>query len=275
MKAYTAFNRSLSRTLFRGLVLDYDGTLCELENRFEPLNMQIAKEIIRLLHASIPVGIATGRGKSVRESLQEALPTSLWKRVVVGYYNGAECAPLNDNSAPVGTDNVCPELEAVVKSLSADINFNSMSKMTVRKKQISLEPTCVRHLNVLWELAGAHISRLGEKGIKMAMSTHSIDVLTPDVSKLNVVNAVKKCCSDEKSSTVLCIGDQGRWPGNDSELLSEAHALSVDMVSSDLNTCWNIAPAGYRGPQAALFYLRCIVSQECQFRFRLSQGKRT
>ena len=246
MKAYTAFSRSLSRTVFRGLVLDYDGTLCELENRFEPLNQQIPKEIIRLLHASIPVGIATGRGKSVRVSLQQALPTSVWERVVVGYYNGAECAPLNDNSAPDGTANVYPELEAVIKALSTDKNFKLMAKMTVRKKQISLEPKFVRHLDVLWELAGAQISRLGVKGIKIVMSSHSVDVLSQDVSKLSVVDAIKKCCSDKECSPILCIGDQGRWPGNDSELLSEAHALSVDMVSSDLNTCWNIAPAGYR-----------------------------
>lgn len=56
-------------------------------------------------------------------------------------------------------------------------------------------------------------------------------------------------------SRILCIGDKGRWPGNDFDLLSEPFSLSVDEVSSDPVTCWNLAPAGYRGIQATLYYL--------------------
>lgn len=274
-RAYNVFTRSLSRTVFYGLVLDYDGTLSGAENRCGPLDQQIAKELLRLLRASIPVGIATGRGKSVRKSLQEALPEAVWERVIVGYYSGAECATLCNSSAPDGTDRVCPELEAAVKVLSADSNLRSLAEMTFRKKQISLEPACLCHMDVLWELAGAHISSLGATGIKVVISAHSIDVLAPDVSKRNVVGAVEASCLEPKCSSVLCIGDQGRWPGNDSELLSEAHALSVDTVSSDFNTCWNIAPAGYRGPQAALYYLKRLVPRKGHFRFQLDRGRRT
>ena len=274
-KAYATFTRSLGRTIFCGLVLDYDGTLCGTENRFGPLDQRIVRELLRLLRASIPVGIATGRGKSVRKSLQEALPKAVWERVIMGYYNGAECAPLSDNSAPDGTESSCAELEAAVKALDADHNLKLMAAMTVRKKQISLEPACVRNLDVLWEFAGEHISRLGEKCIKMAMSSHSIDLMAPDVSKRNVVGAVEASCLGAKRLPVLCVGDQGRWPGNDSELLSDTHALSVDTVSSDLNTCWNIAPAGYRGPQATLFYLKCLVPRKGRFRFEPNRGRRT
>jgi len=275
LKAYMVFSHSLGHTVFGGLVLDYDGTLCEAENRFRPLNQCIVSELLRLLQVSIPVGIATGRGKSVRKSLQEALPNCVWDRVIVGYYNGAECALLSDNTAPDGTDDVCPELEAAVRGLSADKNLKSMTAMTVRKKQISLEPMRACHLDDLWNLVGAHISRLSEKGIKMAMSAHSIDVLAPDVSKRNVVGAVQASCLNANSSIVLCIGDQGRWPGNDSDLLSEAHALSVDTVSSNLHTCWNIAPAGHRGPQAALFYLKCLITIKGHFQFQINRARRT
>jgi len=274
VKAHNSFTRSLGLTTFQGLVLDYDGTLCRTENKVELLDERIARELRRLLRARIPVGIATGRGKSVRKSLQEALPKTVWERVIVGYYNGAECAPLSENSAPDGTERVCTELEAAVKALAADSYLRQIAAINVRKKQVSLEPTQVRHLDVLWELAGEHISSLGEECIKMTMSGHSIDVLAPGVSKRNVVAAIGPSCLTTKCPSVLCIGDQGRWPGNDSEILSEAHALSVDTVSSNLNTCWNIAPAGHRGPQAALFYLKCLAPRNGQFRFQLDRGMR-
>lgn len=275
LKAYTAFTRSMGRAAFSGLVLDYDGTLCGTENRFGPLKQQITKELVRLLRAGVPVGIATGRGKSVRKTLQEALPKTVWKRVIVGYYNGAECKPLSDSSAPDGTDKACLELQAAVDVLSSDRFLKSLTTITIRKKQISLEPKHIRHLDALWAVAGGHISRLSGTGIKVVLSAHSIDVLAPGVSKRNVVDAVRTFGSKGKRASVLCIGDQGKWPGNDSELLSEAHALSVDTVSSNFDTCWNIAPAGYRGPQATMFYLKCLVLQEGQFQLQLARGRRT
>lgn len=275
LSAYNVFTKSLGRAIFNGLVLDYDGTLCEAENRFEPLNQQITKELVRLLCLGIPVGIATGRGKSVRKSLQEALPYTVWQRVIIGYYNGAECGLAGTSSVPDGTDKACLELEAVVDALSSDSCLRSLAKFTVRKNQITLEPDHIRHIDALWELVGGHVSRLSGTGIRIVMSSHSIDVLATGVSKRNVVDAVRASCSKEKRPSVLCIGDQGKWPGNDSDLLSEAHALSVDTVSTDLNTCWNIAPAGYRGTQATMFYLRCLVPEESQFRFQLARGRRT
>jgi len=274
-KAHSVFTRSLCRAVFSGLVLDYDGTLCGPTNRFGTIGQQIAKELLRLLRSEIAVGIATERGKSVRKSLREALPKAVWERVTVGYYNGAECRLLSDDSAPDGTDKACPELEAAVRSLSSDSRLRSFATMTIRKKQISLEPEPVWQLDALWELVGRHISRLNGTGISAVESAHSIDVLAPGVSKRNVVDTVRVFRSEAKRASVLCIGDQGKWPGNDSDLLSEAHALSVNTVSSDLSTCWNIAPRGYRGPQAALFYLRCLVAQDGLLRFQLAQGRRT
>jgi fructoselysine-6-P-deglycase FrlB-like protein len=273
MKSYNTFSRSLKRTLFSGLVLDYDGTLCKVENRFEPLDKQITRELLRLLNSSIPLGIATGRGKSVRKALQEALPEKVWGQIIVGYYNGAECAPLEDNFAPDGTNKCCFELEPVLEVLNTVLNPKSMSSMNVRKKQISLEPNNSSNLDDLWNLIGLYISRLDN--VKTTISSHSIDILTLDASKLNVIDTLKTSLLEPKSSSFLCIGDQGRWPGNDSELLSTAHALSVDTVSSDLSTCWNIAPEGYRGPQATLFYLKCIVPQNGKFRFLTARGRST
>jgi hypothetical protein len=55
---------------------------------------------------------------------------------------------------------------------------------------------------------------------------------------------------------VLRIGDRARWPGNDFALLASPHGLSADEVSPDPGAAWNFAPAGHRGAQATLGYLR-------------------
>ena len=68
---------------------------------------------------------------------------------------------------------------------------------------------------------------------------------------------------------VLSVGDKGQWPGNDYELLNTPYSLSVDEVSADPDTCWNIAPAGHRGTQAVLDYLGWIHLGDSDFRLAL------
>lgn len=266
MKAHYSFCRALNAASFSGLVVDYDGTLCGPEKRFDALDSSIVRELVRLLRAAVPLGIATGRGKSVRKSLQNALPKPLWKLVTVGYYNGAECALLDDDSAPDGTDSPCKELDTIARYLLTDETITSLATVTVRKSQISVEPPTTSHLELLWGVIGAYLSR--NPGSRMVQSAHSIDILAPGVTKRNVVTSMLSFYDMGQSSAVLCIGDQGRWPGNDSDLLSERYSLSVDVVSLDLRTCWNLAPSGCRGQQAALYYLTHLVASKGMFRFR-------
>lgn len=266
IKAHNAFCRALSAAAFSGLVMDYDGTLCGPENRFDALDSSIVRELVRLLRSAVPLGIATGRGKSVRKSLQDALPKSLWKRVTVGYYNGAECAVLGDDSAPDGTDAPCKELDTIARDLCSDEAITSLAAVTARKSQVSVEPSTTSNLDLLWGIVGAHLSR--NPGSRMVQSAHSIDILAPGVTKRNVITTMLSSCDMGQSPAVLCIGDQGRWPGNDSDLLSERYSLSVEAVSPDLRTCWNLAPSGCRGQQAALYYLQHLVASKGTFRFR-------
>ena len=110
----------------------------------------------------------------------------------------------------------------------------------------------------------------------MLYSSHSIDVLAPHVSKTRVVVCVKEKCG--ASASVLCIGDRGRFPGNDYALLSEEFSLSVDETSLSPETCWNLAPAGCRGVPATSHYLNSIKFQGATFKFdekRLTGAKKT
>ena len=95
--------------------------------------------------------------------------------------------------------------------------------------------------------------------VKVFRSGHSVDVIAKTTSKRAVLQQVRMLTNAD-AHEVLCIGDKGRWPGNDSELLAEFPSLSVDEVSTDGETCWNLAPAGFVGPDALASYFSAIKS---------------
>ena len=75
---------------------------------------------------------------------------------------------------------------------------------------------------------------------------------------MSVVSEIKK--NVPSNTDILTIGDRGKWPGNDAALLKEPLSLSVDEVSYSPETCWNLSPAGVRGVQATLLYLKKLNS---------------
>ena len=85
------------------------------------------------------------------------------------------------------------------------------------------------------------------KGIRVWRSSHSMDIVVyHEVSKLKVI---------EDAAHTLCIGDYGTIEGNDYEMLSSRYSLSVDRVTKNADSCWNIAPSGMKGIDATLYYL--------------------
>jgi hypothetical protein len=272
-EAYRTACSAVYETVFCGLAVDYDGTLCHESERFDPLPEVMAKEFSRLLRGQIFIGIATGRGKSVRRSLQKSLPKTLWDRIVIGYYNGAELGMLSDDTCPDDSDVAGPELKDVVDRLDRDPLIRRLAKITVRRKQITLEPAEGFFPGPLWDYV--HSLLIGLKGNEAIAlrSGHSVDIVPPQSSKLAVVEKVRRLAG-AGSGQVLRIGDRGRWPGNDYALLDHAHALSADEVSPDPCGGWNIAPAGYRGVQATLSYLGRLKVTRAGLRLGLTSTKR-
>jgi fructoselysine-6-P-deglycase FrlB-like protein len=258
-EAYHSACSALSDTVYCGLAMDYDGTLCNEAERFGPLPEDMADEFLRLLEKQVFIGIATGRGKSVRLSLQKALPKELWKQVVIGYYNGAEVGMLDDDTCPDDTDAVGPELQEVADRLAEDPLITRLAGFTLRRRQITLVPADGVFPGPLWEYVHSLLLGLNGNGAVALRSGHSVDILAPQSSKLAVVEKVRQVAGDGAGS-VLRIGDRGRWPGNDFALLDSLHALSADEISPDPNGAWNLAPAGHRGSQATLGYLRRLRS---------------
>lgn len=253
-KALTEFRARLWDARFRGLILDYDGTVVETRDRFEPPAAAMTGALIRLLESDVRVGIATGRGVSVRRDLQAVLPRALWNRVLVGYYNGADIALLDDDASPNGAEGVCDDLAALAQALRENPELADGASQTDRRWQITLEGRRVMPEDRLWHLA-QQVIQMGRHAVSVTRSSHSVDIVAAGVSKLNVAERLRALDGD---GPLLAIGDRGRWPGNDYELLREPWALGVDEVSVDPATCWNLAAPGQRGAAVTLEYLEAL-----------------
>lgn len=252
--ALAGFRSHLAAARFGGLVLDYDGTLCSEAERRGPLPGAAAKQLERLLRAGAVIGVATGRGKSVRSLLQGAIPPRWWAKVIIGYYNGAEVGTLDDDSRPDGSEQPCEPLRPLAALLRSSPLLLGAASCTFRPYQITIEPAEGTTPWGLWDRIQQLVLSLPSTGAVALRSGHSVDVVAPGVSKLAVVERVRQAVGAERD--VLCIGDRGRWPGNDHALLTTPYSLSADEVSADPAACWNLAPAGHRGLQATLGYLR-------------------
>ena len=97
-RALGEFLQCLRQTTFSGLAIDYDGTICARNRRFDPLDRDISDELNALLNQGILLGVASGRGRSVHEQLRSALDPRHWSSVVVGLYNGARVLTLAEDA---------------------------------------------------------------------------------------------------------------------------------------------------------------------------------
>ena len=250
--ALAAFLARMRNASFAGIVLDYDGTLVDTRRRSAPATAAMASELIRLSDGGAYLAVATGRGASVRRDLRKCLPPSLWPRVLVGYYNGAELASLDDDSTPDGSARVCHALQSVADALRRHPELAQCAYQEDRPHQITLEPRRLLPTDRLWELACSAVATVGVSDLGITRSSHSIDIVASGVSKLNVVRRLQATTS---GSPILVVGDRGRWPGNDYDLLRGSFSLGVDQISSDPLTCWNMGAPGQRGPIVTLDYL--------------------
>lgn len=259
------FRRQLRDAYFAGIVLDYDGTIVDTRHRFELADEEVTSELTRLLQAGAHIAIATGRGASVRKDLRARLPEAVWQRVLVGYYTGAEISPLNDDTTPDGAEGTCKALAALAAALRAQPELAEAAEQTDRRFQITLQAKRAMPENRLWDLAHQVLLLTGNLETAITRSSHSIDIVASGISKLNVLKRLREHVGD---ASILSIGDRGRWPGNDYELLGGSFALSVDEISVDPATCWNFAERGQRGVAVTLEYLRALEPNCGVFRFR-------
>lgn len=264
------FRTGLSKQKFGALIMDYDGTLCTKEDRKNPASKEVIDRLTKLLAKGFVIGIVTGRGKSVRTAL-DAIPEKYRSQVVIGYYNGAVITTLEDQSAPVNDQKPHSELQEIYNQVNAFEFGDTKPRLELRPLQLTIE----NNSNTDWTLTKAIvidiIHRLNPADILIRHSGHSIDIIVKSkVSKTRIIQPCLDLCRKlGKQAGFLAIGDKGKYPGNDYELLSSPYSLSVDETSPHPASCWNLSDPGLRGPAACMQYLDAIVPSMKHFTIRL------
>ena len=99
-------------------------------------------------------------------------------------------------------------------------------------------------------------------------SAHSVDILNAHNSKAQIPQEIQRLLG-VTGNEVLRIGDLGDWGGNDFDLLNEGLSLSVDRVSSRLDTCWNLGAPGSKGITTTMQYLHALCPADGAFEVRV------
>ena len=263
--ALRRFVRRMEETSFDAIVFDYDGTLCDTPNRWNSPSPETVEMLVALVKKGIPVGVATGRGKSIRSILRNIIPKEFWHRVIVGYYNCADIATLDADGIPNIESTADPVLVRFAEYL-VENNIVPKEIMEERPNQITLLADGLTGMDLIREVNTSHPHELNS--VKIVESGRSVDILPAKVSKTAILEAIKETWSCEN---ILCVGDQGLWPGNDYELLSTPFSLSVNKTSRDPNSCWNLAPLGCMGEQAARYYFSLMSIQNKKIQIKRMQ----
>lgn len=252
------FYANMSRTQFRALVLDYDNTVINDNNIESCCYRNIINILSTMLSHGIVLGFATGRGMSIREQLCDFLPQEYWGNVWIAYYNGNYLAPMSDSAKlnVVATTTI----KSVFSKLNESGYFIPSSTIGLLAQHPTIE---LKNNQITVTIAAKDIrwvrgvineivrSISCEHELKILESDHSIDIICYETSKESLYRLFR----EEKGLTTLCIGDSGNYQGNDYELLTSEFSLSVDKTSISPDSCWNLAPPGYRGPRALEYYL--------------------
>ena len=188
------------------------------------------------------------QGRPSEESVDRS---PLAEHILIGYYNGAVIRPLENETDPL-VEEVSEENDLIVR-FRQETAFAS-AQIRGNDAQITIAISKALKFQEASSIAARVLNGLGQTEASIVESDHSIDLLLAGQSKLNVIDAVVShtgCDPDE----VLRIGDKGKWPGNDADLLNHPLGLTVEDASADPEHCWGFAPAGIKGLQATLHYL--------------------
>jgi len=267
-RAHDAFVERLVSDGLAGIVMDFDGTLIGCGDRDAPIPEELAEQLIRVIELGLTVGVATGRGDSAHATLRSCLPRKLAKSVVVGSHNGAVISRLSEKTPSETIDDPSPDLGELFRRLQSDELIRLSTRMKLGNSQITVHPLPGISREYVWDALRVVTGDVTRRGMGIWRSSHSIDITSSGVSKRLVVSHLRGLSQSLAVGGILCMGDMGRWPGNDYDLLQEPLSLSVDEVSPDPDTCWRLSPEGVRGVEATIWYLKRIEKKEGQVVFR-------
>jgi hydroxymethylpyrimidine pyrophosphatase-like HAD family hydrolase len=261
---FWSFVEILESQKFSALALDYDGTLCDQRDRFRGISDYMQMALVKVLKKHVPVTIVTGRGRSVGESLRNALPKCFWSAVKIAYYNGSELHLLDYEGVLDDTAGESKILKGLKEKIQTHPRMRGIN-MEVRRSQLTISASAYVPADLVHRIASDILSAEPIEGARVVTSTHSVDVLLATASKVAPLSSV------ERHLHHLCIGDSGCWPGNDFELLAQTGSLSVHRSSHLMDRCWHISPAGWRNSQSTLHYLASL--RHSSFGFQIDRER--
>jgi hypothetical protein len=252
-EGFDRFTERIERSRFQAFVSDFDGTLVNLRERVEGIKPEVAARLNDLLRGGIPIGIATGRGSSVRSALQSVISPKFHEMVYIGYHNCSEIGALSlEPQEP--SDNPEGPLRSARELLESSELISDLCTMHPSGNQVGLRARDGVGVDVIYKIAQDVLSTLMPEQIQCLMSTHSVDIVPVSTSKTKLTQHLLRLGFKSQ----LVIGDMGQWPGNDYAFLEQPISLSSAQVSSSISNCWNLAPAGYVNVTATTHYLNAI-----------------
>lgn len=262
--ALDAWLAALAAVRFQAVVIDYDGTVCSTQGRFELPTDDVQQELLRLLDGGLHLGFATGRGKSLHADLRRWVPSNHWSKITLGLYNGALVIDGLDRAVPTPGDRTA-DLGELAHRLDAQ-PLADMVKIEVRPWQLSVEPVTGAGIGVetISRWVTENVAAAPHLAVKLVRSGHSVDVVDEATTKTVVLEHL-----EERVGHCLAVGDRGEVGGNDFELLAaRPWTLSVDRCSGDETRCWNLAPPGVSGPGGLVRALRRLRLRRDGWQFR-------
>lgn len=255
-RAVKSFIEDLSGHPFRAVIFDYDGTLCGASQRTEPLSAGVVRHLTRLSEHGVVIGIASGRGGSVIESLQASIPPSLWPKFYIGLYNGGYAATLDEAKRDLPNlpfDEFLGHVTRILHRLD-ELGLPIEAIRPTHPYQVSLRFKEGVSTDQMWFVISDFLRQAGIRLSGVVRSSHSIDILADGVSKSRLIAGLIEHFRMDPYE-LLAMGDKGSWPGNDFDILEHRYSLSVDTPSRRLDRGWNIAPPYKRFVDAAIWYM--------------------
>lgn len=253
-RARDAFCQAIQKQRFRAIVFDYDGTLCSSQRNNTQPPKAIIEQLERLVRANVIVGIASGRGGSIQECLQDNLSGDALKNVQLGLYNGGWIA--DAATLPVTRNETSEFLSHVTRIIVRlkGLGVPIQELKTTHPYQVSVRFREGLPTEDMWFVIADALRQAGLDLASMVRSKHSVDILAAGVSKSRLIAHIIQMFKIDPYE-ILTMGDQGAWPGNDSSLLEHRFSLSVDFPSRRIDRGWKLAPAHKRNVDATLWYL--------------------
>ncbi|MFC3711212.1 HAD hydrolase family protein [Sphingoaurantiacus capsulatus] len=250
---------TLAAAQIGAIVFDYDGTLISDDERFGHPRAAIISELVRLNALGVKIAFATGRGGSGGKALRAVLPAEMHDHVLIGYYNGAYVRQLSVD-IEVDRPPSDPDLAQTLSWLESrpDLFLGAFGgRFSDVQISVKLDNLADR---LAFPVALTDCPPIASGTIRFRRSGHSIDFFAASTSKLSVVDRLRQTLPD--GAAIFCIGDSGARDGNDNELLSHAHGISVGTVCDRRDGCWTLFGKELTGPEALMRLLQAVKRED-------------